>query len=127
MAKVRATITMADYERPEGFDPAGYSWRAELRYRGRRMTVPFFTGSACGEPTAEDVLYCLCADAAGFENAAGFEDWAGEYGYSPDSRKAERTYRAVERQTRKLRALLGGDYESLVYADEDAVRAACAG
>ncbi len=92
-------------------------WTVTLRYQRRQMTVNFWTGSALGEPSTADVLECLFSDASGYDNARDFEDWAAEYGYDSDSRKAERIYKAVEKQTRKLRNLLGDDYEKLVYAD----------
>jgi hypothetical protein len=66
---------------------------------------------------ADEVMESLTADAAGYDNAAGFEEWAREYGYDPDSRKAKRTYREVCRQAEKLRRFLGDDYESAVYGE----------
>ena len=97
--------------------PAGSShWRVILTRSGKRMTVPFSQGPAISrEPTAEDVLDCLASDAASFENAQSFEDWASEYGYDADSRKAERIYRAVEKQTVKLRAFMGELYQPLLW------------
>lgn len=71
-------------------------------------------------PKAEDVLDCIASDAAGFINARGFEDWASEYGYDTDSRKAEATYRAVEAETIALRKLLGSEaaFQSLLFDTE---------
>ena len=40
-------------------------------------------------------------------------------GYDTDSRKAEATYRAVQRQTKGLRRLMGDDFAALVYGTED--------
>lgn len=83
---------------------------------GAFLVVPFFTGEAGGVPTARDVLECLALDAAGYENARHFEDWADEYGYDTDSRSAEQTYRAVETQSVNLRAQLGQTaYEQLLW------------
>lgn len=66
-------------------------------------------------PELPGVLNCLMMDAQGYENAQGFEDWAAEYGYDPDSRKAEKTYREVERQAKELRHILGLDgYRTLL-------------
>lgn len=71
------------------------------------LTCYFSQGPAHTEPpTAEDVLDCLASDASGYENAPRFEDWAGEYGYDTDSRRAERTFRAVEAQAASLRTWL---------------------
>jgi hypothetical protein len=83
--------------------------------RGRtRIVVPFHQGSAhTAPPTVTDVIDCLISDATGFENVQSFEDWCAEYGYDTDSRTAERTYKAVERQTGQLRRLLGEEYEQI--------------
>lgn len=57
-------------------------------------------------PDAADVLYCLLSDAGAIDYAT-FEDWAGNYGYEPDSRSAESIYRACLETGLKLRAALG--------------------
>lgn len=100
--------------------PGSSHWTVTLRNRaGRTMTVPFSQGSAHKQPpTVHDVLYCLAADVP--EDGATFEDWASNYGYDTDSRKAERLFRAVERQTLDLREWAGPDFDSLRDADADA-------
>lgn len=92
------------------------AWRVTLLCGRRKMTVPFYTGLALGEPDAADVLECLALDASGFENARGFEDWCNDYGYDTDSRSADRTYRQVEQQTAKLCKLLGDAFDTLVWS-----------
>jgi hypothetical protein len=86
----------------------------------RAMTVYFSMGLAlCREPTVEDVLDCLASDASTVDNAKSFEDWCSELGYDTDSRKAERTYRACERQREKLMQFLGqAAYDQLVWNTE---------
>lgn len=73
------------------------------------MTIVFSMGRGHNgkEPDAASVLDCLASDASTLENASGFEDWAVELGYDSDSRKAERTYRAIQQQTERLRQFLG--------------------
>ena len=91
-------------------------FRVVLRRDGRQMTVAYSQGSAfTEEPTAEDVLSCLCQDAAGLENNPAFEVWAPEYGFDADSRKAERIFREVERQAARLKVLLGEEYEAALW------------
>ena len=82
-----------------------------------QMHVPFSQGSAHTKPpTLEDVLDCLASDSAGVENARSFEDWAAEYGYDTDSRKAEKTYCLCRDQAEQLKALLGPDsYAQLLW------------
>ena len=83
------------------------------------MTVPFGMGPALREePTAADVLNCLTSDASGYENARSFEEWASEYGYDTDSRKAEKIYRQVKEQTEQLRTFLGDSYDAYVWDTE---------
>jgi hypothetical protein len=92
-------------------------WRVRLSSGNKRMTVYFSMGVGHNgrEPEAADVLDCLASDAAGIENATNFEDWASEYGYDTDSRKAHRTYQACHRQADKLSKFLGDSYETLLF------------
>lgn len=70
-------------------------------------------------PTVGAVLDCLASDAAGYENAGSFEDWASEYGYDTDSRSAEKIYRVVKRQVEQLKRTLGSElYEQLLWKVE---------
>ncbi len=92
-------------------------YRVTLRYQGRRMTVPFWTGIGwTHEPSAADVLDCLASDAGSAQ--LSFEDWCEELGYDSDSRKAERTYNATLKQTEALRRLMGDDFDALVFGND---------
>lgn len=59
-------------------------------------------------PDALDVLYSLAMDASVLD-AGGFENWASDFGYDTDSRKAESVYRACLDIALKLRAALGDE------------------
>jgi hypothetical protein len=86
-----------------------------------RMTLTFSQGYGHkgAEPKLADVLDCLASDAAGAENAQDFEEWCSEYGYDPDSRKAEKTYNTVEHQAARLKTFLGDDlYNELLWNTE---------
>lgn len=91
-----------------------------LRSGDRAMTVEFHQGSAhTEEPNLEDVIGCLAMNAGGFENAKYFEDWAREYGYETDSRRAYATYEAVQTRTHDMRELLSSDqYQELLWEVE---------
>lgn len=85
-------------DEPPTFDASGMrSYRVHLRYWSRRRTaesasVDFYQGSAHKEPpTVADVMYCVLSDASARHHGS-FEDWAADYGYDDDSRKAERIY-----------------------------------
>ena len=82
-------------------------WLAAMRKDWTRPTPPTLT----------DVMGCLCADASGYDSARTFEEWAGEYGYDTDSRKAESTYRTIGEQAKQLRHLLGDDYARCLAAE----------
>lgn len=84
------------------------------------FSLYFSQGSAhTEEPTLADVLDCLASDASSYDNAGTFEEWASEYGYDSDSRKAEKTYKAIKRQAEQLKRTLGQDaYEELLYKTE---------
>ncbi len=99
-------------------------WTCTLSYKvpgqTRTLRIPY----SCGlghqgkAPSAADVLDTLASDATGYEAATGFEGWCAEFGYDTDSRKAERTYRALERQTRRLKQWLDPKvYETLLDAE----------
>lgn len=89
-------------------------WVVTLSQTGRgnpRTFTTFYSmGSAHkGAPKIDSVLSSLMFDASGAENASSFEDWASEYGYDTDSRKAERMYNACREISAKLRVFLGRD------------------
>ena len=84
-----------------------------LVYQGRRHSFPWKQGlGITDDPSAASVLESLFLDASGYGNAADFEDWAAQYGYDEDSRRAEALYHEVGRQTQKLAHLFGvNDYD----------------
>lgn len=52
------------------------------------------------EPTAYDILACLTKF-----NPYTFEDFCSEYGYDTDSRRAKKTYKAVQKEYNSLAAM----------------------
>ena len=58
------------------------------------------------QPDTEGVIWSLVMDSDVID-AGGFESWASDLGYDPDSRKAEATYRACLEIALKLRAAIG--------------------
>lgn len=67
------------------------------------------------KPTVEEVLECLKMDVEGLEDCV-FEEWAENYGYSSDSREAERIYNACKEEKTKLNKFLGRTaYRDLIY------------
>ena len=90
------------------------------RGNSTEMVVYFSQGSAHRKPpTLAEVLDCLASGIAGVDNANDFEDWANEFGYDTDSRKAEHTYDVCRQQAQELKDLLGGKaYAQLFYKTE---------
>ncbi len=57
-------------------------------------------------PDLADVMHCLVLDASVLD-CGGFENWAADFGYDTDSRKAEATYRQCLDLAVKMRAAFG--------------------
>lgn len=116
-------LKRAKWEEPTAEDREATHWQCRFTRvvdRQRRTFVtPFTMGSAhTSPPIAGQVLHCLAMDCAGYENARGFEDWASDYGYEEDSRKAETIYRTIGEQVKELRAFLGRDGYAELLAGE---------
>ena len=75
-----------------------YKGQEQQQYRPK-IRVPI-------EPGAVNVLACLAMDSH-ILDAGGFESWASELGYDPDSRSAEKIYRECLEQALKFRAGIG--------------------
>jgi hypothetical protein len=75
--------------------PEGYTVR-ELNPKTRSPILP----------DSESVIHSLLSDADVLD-AGGFEGWASDLGFDPDSRTAEKTYRACLDIALKLRSGLG--------------------
>jgi hypothetical protein len=120
LAPVRLTILESHgiQRDKDGWDHFAYTVR--LNRGDESIRVPWRQGLALTDsPTAADVLESLLSDAAGVENAESFEDWASEYGYDSDSRRAFATWEACKAQTDQLRDLLGEDYDSAVFPQDE--------
>lgn len=73
----------------------GIAWNAKLS--APRLKV---------SPNICDVLYSLSLDGSAID-AGGFEQWASDFGYDTDSRKAEAAYKVCIETGLKLRNVLG--------------------
>lgn len=58
-------------------------------------------------PTLASVLDSLAMEARSVTDALTFEEWASEFGYDTDSRKAEKVYQLCQQQAAALRLFLG--------------------
>jgi hypothetical protein len=97
-------------------------WRCIIRRPRHSFTVYFSQGYGHNgkAPKLAAVLECLASDASSLDNARDFEDWAGDYGYSTDSRKAEKIFSTVTKQAARLKRFLGDDaYTELLRAEAE--------
>lgn len=97
-----------------------YAVTLHCKYPNDDMQIEYSMGSAHTRgPQIADVVDCLAMDSAGVDGNRSFEEWAGEYGYDEDSRKAEQTYNLCVKQRDQLVNLLGHDaYQELLYSTE---------
>ena len=90
------------------------------KYGGRESSIAQYLGEKpIPAPLPRDVLYSLGMDASVIDYPS-FEEWASDFGYEPDSRKAEKTYQECLRIALELRAMLGdAGMQSLRDASQD--------
>lgn len=88
-----------------------YHYRMTLSMGGRELSTFLSTGTGWErEPNAYDLLECLISDASGWDQSRSFEEWAEDYGYDTDSRKAERIYKTIGTEAMRLKEFLGEAY-----------------
>lgn len=112
---MRAECHYGGVEVPDGWMPGTHPYKVTLRLGRRALTVPFFQGPAhTKEPTAADVLHCLCSDAS---VPADFADFCAEFGYDADSRKAEQTHKACMALKPRVLKFLGPLFDDFARAE----------
>jgi hypothetical protein len=79
-------------------------YRVEACETGKAIQPGTVRGPALAPPSMRDVLYSLLMDSEAYSQ--GFEEWADNFGYDRDSRKAEATYNACAAIGRALAARL---------------------
>ena len=93
----------------------------KMKYHG--LTVWDCDGYAQTKPNAPelaDVLYSVVSDAQGVAFGQSFDDWAGDYGYDEDSRRAEKAFNACRDEYFDLIRLCGREgFETLCELFED--------
>lgn len=73
-------------------------------------------------PTLRSYLYCVQSDANSGEHLL-FQDFADEFGYDVDSRKAEKIWRACQQTRGELQKFLAEDFAAFMSTDFDAPEA----
>lgn len=69
--------------------------------------IGYISGGAPILPDPLDVLYSIAMDSDAIDFT--FEDWAGNYGFDPDSRRAEAIYKVCLDHAIRLRQAVGDD------------------
>jgi len=97
----------------------GDHYKVILKRPGHRMTAYFSKGYGHnGEPpTVGEVLGCLHSDSLNLDN--GFEAWAWDLGYDPDSRRAYTVYQNCKKLADKLEHFLGCNWQDFLDLDMD--------
>jgi hypothetical protein len=101
----------------EGWDHFVYTVEVTSRHMPYREDKPNLTESYEFDyrmglahkqrPKLYELMSSLLSDAMCVLNANGFEDFARDLGYDPDSRKAEKLYHQIEDNNAKLAKLFG--------------------
>jgi hypothetical protein len=84
---------------------------------GTKMTIPRFFSFR--EPTVNEAVSVLYDDIITASNYPVFEDWAQEYAYDPDSRRAYQDHKDVLRRARLVQKFLGLAYYRWLTETED--------
>lgn len=80
-------------------------WKVIIKRAKNEFAIFYSMGSAhTGAPDDMDVFNCLLTDTSDIDGVE-FEDWASDLGYDPDSRKAERAFKACQGTMMNLRAM----------------------
>ena len=83
------------------------------KYAYKTMTLFFSQGyGISGEPTLDNVLDCLKSDYICARD--GFEEFCANCGYSDDSIRSLKTYKNIQRQSKKLKTFLGDSFNQLL-------------
>lgn len=89
---------------------ARWVFKLRLSRNGKRYTFEFGQSVSAGDknPTMYDVLACFIKN-----NVGTFEDFCSEFGYSDDSMKAYKTYKAVLKEYKAVIRLFGDVIDEL--------------
>ncbi len=116
--KDQREILRFDYSRGSGYAPSykqnmryqrevdAVSYECENGHKVREICGSMRKGEKIAPPKLADVLYSIAMDTDAIDYAT-FEDWASEFGYEKDSRKAESIYKTCIDYALKMRSAVG--------------------
>lgn len=120
---IKLSLTRADYTEEDYKDDwkkTANKYKAKIIYNKKSMTIVFYTGSGWKkDPVLDDILGSILQDITYLDY--GFEDFANEMGYDPDSRKAEKIYKEIQKQAKKINRIFSKEEqeELLVYLEKE--------
>lgn len=96
---------------------SGNEYSVVLKYNGNSISM-LFHDNYKNESGKDEFLYALLMDAMAYENCFNLADFMNEFGYDyEDEDKAEKVYKACERQNNKLHRLF--TYEEINRLQEE--------
>ena len=101
---------------PNGWEHHAYRVRLNRPDGTRTPTFDWMQGAALTESPEDQpdrILDNLISEAWSYMEARSFEEWAADFGYDTDSRKAEKAYRECGKVAEWLDKFLGGDLEEV--------------
>lgn len=93
------------------------SWSVTLTHKGESLVTDFFGGALVMDPMTAGVLHCLISDTTSVDNARSFEEWANNFGYDTDSRKAEAIFRSCGEMAVEVHEFLGDLFDEFAKAE----------
>lgn len=98
----------------DGWEYYAYQLRLDHGLLGNSMNIPWLQGLlVTDDPEVGNVMDVLIGESWSYYQADDFEDWAGEYGYDSDSRKAYALWLTIEKQSKLFLAFLGDTFDAL--------------
>ncbi len=118
LSLIRTDYTEDDYK--DEWKKTANKYKARIIYNKKSMTIIYYTGSGWKkDPELEDILGSILQDTTYLDY--GFEDFANEMGYDSDSRTAEKIYKDIQKQAKKINRIFTKEEqeELLTYLEEE--------
>lgn len=120
---IKLSLTRADYtgeDYKDEWKKTANKYKARITYNKKSITISFYTGSGWKkDPVLEDILGSILLDTTYLDY--GFENFANAMGYNSDSRKAEKIYKEIQKQAKKINRIFTKEEqeELLTYLEKE--------
>jgi hypothetical protein len=87
------------------------TWTVTFTKGTKMIEKPYYMGigNHGREPKPEEVMQCLIQDARSYTDTQNFKEFAREFGYSDDSIRALKIFKACKRTYRELEKFFGNE------------------